>query len=148
MIIYLDSSAIVKRYIEENGSEVIEEIYNKTLIGDATIAFSLWNIGEVLGALDRYHRRKWISKEEHTSARTQFIAETLKLIKLGRIKLVPVKTRILLESYRLIEEHHIYQADALQIATAKYINTNKFLTADKKLHKIARKEKLNSILLD
>jgi predicted nucleic acid-binding protein len=46
-----------------------------------------------------------------------------------------------------LEKHHIYQADALQIASAKYINPTKFLAADKKLHKAACDGGLNSICL-
>ena len=48
-IVYLDSSAIVKRYILESGSEVVSNVYCKALNGELTLSFSTWNIGEVLG---------------------------------------------------------------------------------------------------
>ena len=56
-VAYLDTSAIVKRYVEEPGSEVISGIYNKVLSGELKLAFSVWNIGEVLGVLDKYFKR-------------------------------------------------------------------------------------------
>jgi predicted nucleic acid-binding protein len=56
--------------------------------------------------------------------------------------------KILKEAWKLIERYHIYEADAIQIVSAKNVNTTQFLTGDKKLHDIAIKEKLNSICLE
>ncbi|RLG52180.1 MAG: PIN domain nuclease, partial [Thermoproteota archaeon] len=53
---YLDSSVILKRYVREAGSEMVRGLYLKAYSGEATIAYSMWNIGEVLGALDRAAR--------------------------------------------------------------------------------------------
>jgi len=57
MLLYLDTSAIVKRYLKESGSDLISEIYEKALNGDALLSFSAWNISEVVGVLDEYRRR-------------------------------------------------------------------------------------------
>ena len=46
---YLDSSAIVKRYIIEPGSLAVDEVSHRAESREAIAAFSLWNIGEVLG---------------------------------------------------------------------------------------------------
>ena len=48
-IVYLDSSSMVKRYVEEPGTKIVREAYLKAYSGELLIAFSLWNIGEVLG---------------------------------------------------------------------------------------------------
>lgn len=147
MIIYLDSSAIVKRYVLEDGTDVVQEAYTKALQGDTKIAFSVWNIGEALGVLDTYLRRKWLKKENHKTARETFITETLRLLKLGLIKTIPVRTKLLTDSWTLVEKYHIYQADALQIVSAKNINTNRLLSADKKIVDIAQKEGINTTYL-
>ncbi|OYT56197.1 MAG: PIN domain nuclease, partial [Desulfurococcales archaeon ex4484_217_2] len=76
-----------------------------------------------------------------------FLLETRRLVKLGQLIVVPLKTKIIKESWKLIEKHHIYEADAIQITTAKHINAAQFLTGDKKLHEIAEKEKINSTYL-
>ena len=44
-IVYLDTSAIVKRYIQEAGSDVVASLYSSAWQGDVKISFSLWNIG-------------------------------------------------------------------------------------------------------
>ncbi|MEM3360120.1 MAG: hypothetical protein QXV85_02765 [Candidatus Bathyarchaeia archaeon] len=64
-------------------------------------------------------------------ARKLLVTETLRLIKLGLIKTIPVKTKLLLDSWILIEKYHIYQADALQIISSKLVNANKFITGEK-----------------
>lgn len=147
MTVYLDSSAILKRYVSEDGSEVVSETYEDALAGEYKIAFSAWNIGEVLGVLDRYHRRGWLVEEDYKAARTQFIGETLRFLRLGLVKIIPVKTRLLISSWSLVEKYHMYQADALQVVSAKYMRAQKFLTGDRRLAKIAADEGLKSIYL-
>jgi predicted nucleic acid-binding protein len=69
MLVYLDTSAIIKRYVREPGSELVNEVYEKALSGNVTLSFSVWNVGEVLGALDKYRRRQWLSDEGYLKAR-------------------------------------------------------------------------------
>jgi len=146
-IAYLDSSVIVKRYVEEAGTEEVRELYVRAYAGDLNLAFSLWNLGEVLGALAKAKLLNRISEEDYTQARRTFLSETRRLNRLGLAIIVPVKSTILTHSWRLLEKHHIYQADALQIASAKYVNATQFLVSDKRLHEAASNEGLNSIYL-
>ncbi|ADY01324.1 hypothetical protein VMUT_1119 [Vulcanisaeta moutnovskia 768-28] len=44
----------------------------------------------------------------------------------------------------MIEKYHIYQADAIQVATAKSVGANEVITADKKLHQILINEGLST----
>ncbi len=147
MIAYLDSSAIVKRYVIEPGTDVIMRVYSKALMGEAVIVVSLWNIGEVLGVLDKYYRRGWLDSQDYEKARLQFIAETLKLLRLKVLRIIPLKTRILIDTWLLIEKHHIYEADALQIVTAQYANADLLYTSDRRLYEIAVEEEIKSIYL-
>ncbi len=133
MKIYLDSSAIVKRYVLEEGTEKIKETYLDALSGNASLNFSVWNIGEVLGVLDTYHRRKWLESEDYTSVRESFLAETTRLIKLGVAKVIPVRSKLLTQSWLLVERYHIYEAEALQIASAKNLGVDQLLSGDHRL---------------
>lgn len=47
-------------------------------------------------------------------------------------------------AWSLIEKYHIYEADALQLLSAKHVNSERFYTADTSLHEIALKENLKS----
>ena len=89
MIVYLDSSAIVKRYVLEEGTGIVQDAYSKALQGETKMAFSVWNVGEALGVLDIYRRRKWLKEKDYRIARESFITETLRLIKIGLIKTIP-----------------------------------------------------------
>jgi len=142
--VYLDSSSIVKRYVKEPGSSVVRELYLKTYVGDNVISYSIWNIGEVLGALDKARSIGRLTEEAYITARRRFVSETRRMVKLGIALVIPVKTKLLKESWRLLEKHHMYVADALQIASAKYIKVAEFLTAEKRVHEIASDEGLNS----
>ncbi|GBC71828.1 hypothetical protein HRbin02_01616 [Candidatus Calditenuaceae archaeon HR02] len=143
-VVYLDSSAIVKRYIKEPGSNVVRELYIRAYSGDVTLSYSIWNVGEVLGALDRAKSIGRIDDEKYDISKRRFLTETRRMLKLGLIIMVPLKMRILGESWELIEKHHIYAADAIQITSSKYVNASQFLTGDKRLHEVAVEENLNS----
>ncbi|MEM3527018.1 MAG: type II toxin-antitoxin system VapC family toxin, partial [Candidatus Bathyarchaeia archaeon] len=132
-ITYLDSSSIVKRYVEEPGTRIVRDVYLKAYSGELTVAFSSWNIGEVIGAFDKSNVRGVLSHESHLNAKNRFLLETRRLTRLGVLWLIPVRLKLLTKSWDLIERHHIYQADALQIVSAKTVNATQFFTSDKRV---------------
>ena len=140
MKLYLDSSAIVKRYVLEEGTERVKDTYLEALSGNANLHFSVWNIGEVLGALQGYYRKKWLASEDYTAARESFLSETARLIRLGVAKVIPVRSKFLTQSWWLVEKYHIYEADALQIASAKNQGVDQLLSGDRRLVEVSQKE--------
>lgn len=46
----------------EEVSEKVKEVYLEAFNGAATLHFSVWNVGEVLGALDTYYRRNRLER--------------------------------------------------------------------------------------
>lgn len=145
--IYLDSSAIVKRYVLEPKSEEVSKAYHKALNGELTLSFSTWNIGEVLGVFDMYHRRGWLDKQGYEKARYQFIGEVMKLLRLKLLKMIPVKTKLVIRAWPLIEKYHIYEADALQIVSAEFAGAHNLYTGDRQVYEIAVKEGIDSVCL-
>ena len=145
--VYLDSSAIVKRYVKEPGSSVVKEAFLKAYSGELALSYSMWNIGEVLGVLDRARASGRLSSDDYEVVRRRFILETKRMVRLGLALVVPLKVGILKESWQLLEKHHIYEADALQVATAKHVGAARFMTGDKHLHEVAVKEGLRSTYL-
>jgi predicted nucleic acid-binding protein len=143
--VYLDSSSISKRYVKEKGSDLVDRIYGKAEAGELRLAFSLWNIGEAIGVLDRYLTRRLISKKEFTTARSDLISETLKLSRLDSLDVLPVTSAVLSQSWTFITKHHIYEADALQISSGKEVDCGLFLTADNRLLEAALAEGLNAV---
>lgn len=102
------------------------------------------NISEVLGVLDEYRRRGWLSDDNYLKARLQFLGETLRFLRLKLLRIVPTKISILIQTWSLIERYQIYEADALQILSAKRMGTEKLYTGDGVLHKVALEEGVES----
>ena len=90
---YLDTSSLVKRYVEERGSGVIDRLYEETEAGRATTSYSIWNIGEALGVLDRYRTRGMLTGEELQTTLRSLTSETMKMIRLGTLQLLPMTSR-------------------------------------------------------
>lgn len=143
--VYLDTSSIVKRYVEETGSRLVDLIYAKGEAGKHQIAMSLWNLGEVIGVLDSYRMRRLLDEDTFLKTLKGFLAESEKMIRLGSMRILPLSVDILTETCALVLRHHIYQADALQIATCINSASDVFLSADKKLLRIAKEEHLEAL---
>ncbi len=107
------------------------------------IVFSGWNIGELIGTLDRRHEQKRLSDAELSSAIQNFSEETLQMAENGSIRITPITGRLLTESWRIITREHVYEADALQIASCKAEGCDIFLTADRQLLDAAKRQKIH-----
>ena len=139
---YLDTSALVKRYVAELGSETVDVIYGKAEVGQLAIAFSLWNIGEFLGVLDENRRRKWLTEKEFRNAIVYFNDETAKLARLKTIEIIPITARIVSEAWSILLNYHLYESDALQMASCVDKKSDVLLSADQSLVEACRKAKM------
>ena len=143
--VYLDSSAIVKRYVSEPGSSAVDLVFDKCWLGELSITTSIWNIGEVLGVFDIRRRRRWLSEDEFRNVLRNFTGEVIRLLRLKVLEIFPVLTPILIESWPLILGEHIYEADALQIQTCIFSDSNVLLSADKELINIALRTGIKAV---
>ena len=139
---YLDTSALVKRYVEEPGSEVVDSIYAKAYRGLAVIAASYWNVAEAAVVFDKYERRLRLSARHLMEA---LLRESRTLAGLLRLKLVPISPTLIQETIELVLKLHMYSADALQIVSARYANCKYLVTADRRLADAAAAENLEAI---
>ncbi|MCS6767918.1 MAG: hypothetical protein NZ517_04170, partial [Candidatus Nitrosocaldus sp.] len=74
-----------------------------------------WNIGEVIGALDRARRLGRIQSDElYATAKRMFLLDVKRLGRTGMMLVLPIRMSILKESWKLVEKHHVYLADALR----------------------------------
>nr|MDO8099683.1 type II toxin-antitoxin system VapC family toxin [Candidatus Njordarchaeota archaeon] len=79
--LYVDSSVIVKRYIIEAGTELIDEIFDKAEESRLNLSLSTWNIGETLGALDEKRRRGRLSEKDFSESLRKFVEELFEFLK-------------------------------------------------------------------
>ena len=141
---YLDTSAIVKRYVEEPGSQIVDQIYENAYKEKIIITFSYWNVAEAALVFDKYERRTGVNARRIFK---DMLRETRNLTKTNRAIILYVSPRILRETVKIMFKHHVYVADALQLASARKIEAKTFVTGDKELANIAVLENLNPLYL-
>lgn len=136
---FFDTSALVKRYHSEKGTEAIDRIFSEN---DEAIVISSICITEMVSALSRKKEERAISKEDLDAALSKFFHDAIKdflILELddGHIK----------DSIVLVLKRNLRTLDALQLAVAiglKDVNPV-FVCADKKLVSAAEKEGIEAI---
>ena len=141
---YLDSSALAKRYVQEEGSDRMDLIFERAEKGEETVFFSTWNVGELAVVFDKYERDGLL---EAKPVMMTFLNEVRRLGKARSAEVVPVSGSLIAEAVALTLKHHIYVADALQVASCLTITNAGFVTADRRLAGVARGEGLKATLI-
>jgi len=134
---YLDTSALVKRYVTEPGSRTVDKVFNDVYMGKGILSVSYWNIGEAAVVFDKYRVRLGIDSRKVFMS---LLRELRMLSRENKLIIVNVSSRILRKSIKLVFEYHIYLADALQIESARSVGAEIILTGDKRLSEVAEQE--------
>jgi len=131
---YFDSSAYAKRFVEEPGSQRIDDICQKaTEVGLSIICFP-----EILSALNRRVREKSISKKHYAAAKERFAKE------LSDVEIINITPEVVARTGLLLESHPLRAMDAMHIACAIEWNSGLFVTCDRRQGDAARKAKLRT----
>jgi hypothetical protein len=136
--IYLDTSALVKRYVEEEGSKEIDLMFERAYREETKLVTSQWNVAEAVVVFDKYQRKGLL---DATQTLNLLRNEMEMMVKMDLFKVAPV-AGLIVESIPLILAYHIYVADAIQILTCKQEKCDLFVTFDKKLIDVAKAEGL------
>ena len=139
-MIYLDTSAFVKRYHTEEGSEVVNKIFDEGKKGNKKIHISYWVISETVNALDKHFNRGGFTKEELKKVMGSLFYDIYSGIKEGYLIVSEISPEILTASWDYIIEEHLSAGDALHLVTALYHGCTEFMAADKKLLRVAEKK--------
>jgi predicted nucleic acid-binding protein len=131
---YFDSSAYVKLYSQEVGSDCANQFFTLAKVGRVAIMMSYWTINETYAAVDKKIRKKEIQPEQ----RGKIIASiNNSMIQYGdedsNIGFVSVTNDVLNNSLDVIEKYRISADDALHLYTAYLSNSNYFICHDHKL---------------
>jgi predicted nucleic acid-binding protein len=143
-VIYLDTSALVKRYVEEPGSAEVDRLFESAYRGSAVLAASIYNVGEAASALDEKARRGELTHGAEAAV-SLMLRELKTLTRLGNFALVPLGGAVLRRSITLALRRRLHFADALQIASCLYVKCGVFYTADAELAEAAEREGLKTV---
>jgi len=127
--VFLDSSALVKRYIEEPGSGRIAELMHKA----SEIAVSIICVPEVISACNRLVREKKITADQYKWIKKEF------LLDLGEVIVIDLSNEIIGRAIQCLEKGATRSLDALHVASAVEIKSKLFVTADERQRVIARR---------
>lgn len=135
MIAFLDTSALIKLYIAEDGSQALKE-----RVGDEVLAVSQLTYGETFATFARRFRENLLSAEEHQELGEVFANDWEAFLK------IPFSDDVLLHVPELCRRHPLRGADAMQLACALMLRQEQleilFATSDQRLLAAARGEGL------
>lgn len=136
LILYLDTSSLIKLYVEENGSSEIESLVREaSLVCTSVIAYP-----EARSALARLCRERALSAEEHTLAKS-FLEEDWQ-----RYLVLDVTSAVWKSAGDLAEKHALRGFDSLHLASFLYLASAglgepvRFSSFDDRLNGAARAE--------
>jgi predicted nucleic acid-binding protein len=132
---YLDTSALVKRYVEEPGTPAVDILFDRASDGALVIATSVWNLGEAFGVFDYRRRRRLLTEHEFDVAVRSLTSEALGLMRTEALQVYAVRTLLLTEAWSLVLTRHLYEADALQIVTCNDSKSKVLITSDEPLRR-------------
>jgi uncharacterized protein len=111
-MLYLDSSALVKRYVAEKGSAALNARFDR----DENIYTSVLSFGEIHAALAHAHRSKRLTTEDFTRSRDTFLNDWL----LG-LSAIEVNVQTMTALPALVESYLLRAADAIHLSAAIWL---------------------------
>jgi uncharacterized protein len=144
-VLYVDSSALVKHYVRETGTDALNEIFAKHSGGQGIFISSL-TYAEILAAFARRSRENPRFRKETELAHKQFQQDWKSV--LTRIDL---NDDVLRYVSKLVDAHPLRGADAVQLSSALWLrdtvstghsNAVKFACSDRQLAHAAQSEGL------
>jgi uncharacterized protein len=128
LTVFLDSSALAKRYLEEPGSDRVEEI----LLSASSLGVSVICLSEVVSALCRCRRERKLSPQQYLKAKEAFLED------IADSSVVNVTDEVVVRATGLLERWPLRSSDSLQVASAAEWGADLFLSADVKQCTAAR----------
>jgi len=141
---YFDTSAIVKRYHREVGSDVLDRIFE---LKDG-FATSFWTILKFIVAFSFMVRRNELSREAFSTVTSLFLKEVL-----GMFAITSVNDELVASAALMATKHALPSADYLQLASAISLRSALqpvkervvLVCSDKELCKVAEEEGIEFI---
>ena len=133
MNVFLDSSALAKRYLEEPGSDHLEEIVSSA----SSLGISRICVAEVISAFCRLRREGKMSPSQYLSAKRTFLADV------EDCSVTDVTDQVMARAIELLERWPLRLSDALQVASAAEWAAELFVSADTRQCTAARGYRLH-----
>ena len=135
MAYFFDSSAVIKIYHKETGTEKVDEIVD----GSGEIYISSLALIETIATLRRKVKERKLTLNRFSKLKSAFLYDVEK-----RYTLIPIEDSLVVDALYLAEKYAMKSLDSLQLASALKIKSVEeeiiFVSADLQLLKFAQKE--------
>lgn len=128
MNVFLDSSALAKRYVQERGSDRVEEILSSA----SSLGVSVICISEVVSALCRRRREGKLSQQQYLKAKQALFED------IEDASIVNVTDDVVARAVELLERWPVRSSDSLHVASAAEWSAELFVSADERQCAAAR----------
>jgi predicted nucleic acid-binding protein len=125
---FFDSSAFAKRYIDEAGSDVVEQC----CLEATDLALCIICVPEILSALNRRVRERAISKTDYGRLKRHLLEDV------RDATIVNLTPDVMAQAVKALERSPLRAADAMHIAAAEEWGADMFVSADQRQLSAAR----------
>ena len=131
---FFDASTFAKRYVEENGSQLVDDICQEA----SELSLSVLCVPEIISALNRRIREKRLSHQDYVAVKQSLSDDVRDAV------IINLTPEVIATSASILEASPLRAMDALHIACALESGADLFVSADKKQIAAARKAGLQT----
>lgn len=135
--VFFDSSAFIKRYVAESGSQQVISICESA----SEICLSVVAVPEIISAFCRLRREGKINKQQYLELKRSFMSDV------ADIALADISADVLSDAVLRLEHSPLRGMDAIHIATAHVLKVDLFVSADSQQVAAARLSRLKVAVL-
>jgi len=126
---FFDSSAFAKRYIEEKGSQLVEDICYKA----TEVCLSVICVPEIISALNRRLREKRLSPRDYLTIKKHLSYDVRDAV------IINLTSEVIRISTKILESSPLRAMDAIHVACASVWKSELFVSSDKQQLSAAKK---------
>jgi len=126
---FFDASAFAKRYVEENGSQLVDDICQET----SELSLSVICVPEIISALNRRIREKRLSRRDYATIKQRISDDVHDAV------IINLTPEVIATSTTLLEDSPLRAMDALHVACALEWGAELFVSSDKQQITAAKK---------
>jgi predicted nucleic acid-binding protein len=131
---YLDSSAFAKRFVDEAGSDRVEDVCTQA----SALGLSVICVPEVISALNRRKRERSLTTDQYAEAKQRLLDDV------RDADIINLAVPVVGSAIAVLESSPVRAMDALHIASALEWGAQLFVSSDKNQLKAARRSGLKT----
>ena len=126
MVIFIDTSSLIKRYVSETGSDIIDSLFND----ENEICISPVTVIEMRSALGRKLRDGSIDSETYQKAIDLWSEEYISFIK------IPFDDSLVIKAIKEVEDRGVKTLDSIQIGSALLSMADEMVTSYQQMFRV------------